>query len=69
VAVRWYSTVVDATDPTRLASFWAQALGWSIFRHRAPDQSDDRARRRDDSGWTIMVAGPAHELLARREQL
>jgi hypothetical protein len=37
VTVRWYSMVVDATDPTRLASFWAQALGWSIACQEADE--------------------------------
>lgn len=37
MTVRWYSMVVDATDPTRLASFWAQALGWSIAYQEADE--------------------------------
>jgi len=37
VGVRWYSMVVDAADPKRLASFWAQALSWSIA-YEEPDE-------------------------------
>jgi len=28
MAVRWYSTVIDSTDPRSLADWWAAALGW-----------------------------------------
>jgi hypothetical protein len=28
MAVRWYSTVIDSTDPRALADWWAGALGW-----------------------------------------
>jgi hypothetical protein len=28
MTLRWYSTVIDATGPHRLAAFWADALGW-----------------------------------------
>jgi Glyoxalase-like domain len=28
MAVRWYSTVIDSTDPRALADWWAAALGW-----------------------------------------
>jgi Glyoxalase-like domain len=28
MAVRWYSTVIDSTDPRPLADWWAAALGW-----------------------------------------
>jgi len=28
MALRWYTTVIDSTDPRALASWWASALGW-----------------------------------------
>lgn len=27
---RWYSVVIDATDPARLARWWAEVLGYKI---------------------------------------
>ena len=61
MAVRWYSMVVDATEPTRLASFWAQALGWNIA-YEEPDEIAIEAP--DDPGdcvpaiLFVRVAGP-----------
>ncbi|HZN13743.1 MAG TPA: VOC family protein [Acidimicrobiales bacterium] len=37
---RLVSLTFDATDPTRLARFWASALGWEIV-----DESGDVALR------------------------
>jgi len=34
---RWYSVVVDATDPARLARWWAEVLGYKIT-FEAPDE-------------------------------
>ena len=31
MALRWYSTVVESTDPRALAHWWAQALGWDVI--------------------------------------
>jgi hypothetical protein len=31
MALRWYSNVVESTDPARLARWWAEALGWQIM--------------------------------------
>ncbi|MDO8145515.1 VOC family protein [Isoptericola sp. 178] len=28
--LRWYSTVVESTDPRALAGWWAEALGWEF---------------------------------------
>ena len=28
MALRWYTTVIDSTDPVALAAWWATALGW-----------------------------------------
>ncbi|MFV2143467.1 VOC family protein [Isoptericola sp. G70] len=30
MSLRWYSTVVETTDPRRLAGWWAEALGWQL---------------------------------------
>jgi hypothetical protein len=49
VTLRWYTTVVEAAAPQRLASFWAAALGWSAAYEEsdevaieAPDDPQDR---------------------------
>jgi hypothetical protein len=49
MTLRWYSTVIDATDPHRLAAFWADALGWETayanqdeVALEAPNDPDDR---------------------------
>ncbi len=31
MALRWYSIVVESTDPGRLARWWAEALGWQVI--------------------------------------
>jgi predicted enzyme related to lactoylglutathione lyase len=43
MTLRWYSTVIDATGPHRLAAFWADALGWETA---APTRTRWRSRRR-----------------------
>ncbi len=37
MTIRWQCVCVDANDPDRLASFWAEALGWRRT-HEEPDQ-------------------------------
>ena len=33
MALRWYTTVIEARDPHALAQWWAQALGWDYLRY------------------------------------
>lgn len=49
MTLRWYTVVVEAADPRRLADFWAAALGWQLAYEQlndvaieAPDDVDDR---------------------------
>lgn len=49
MTLSWYTTVVDASDPGRLAAFWAEALHWTLAYEQpndvaieAPDDPDDR---------------------------
>jgi len=49
MTLRWYTTVVDAADPHRLAAFWADTLGWATayteedeVALEAPNDADDR---------------------------
>ncbi len=37
MTIRWQCVCVDANDPDRLASFWAEALGWRRT-HEEPDE-------------------------------
>lgn len=30
MVLRWYSTVIDTTDPRELAGWWAEAIDWRI---------------------------------------
>ncbi|WP_430591542.1 VOC family protein [Humidisolicoccus flavus] len=31
MALRWYSTVIESTDPGKLARWWAAALDWQVI--------------------------------------
>jgi len=31
MALRWYSTVIDTHDPSRLARWWAEAIDWQVI--------------------------------------
>jgi hypothetical protein len=31
MTLRWYSNVVESTDPSRLGHWWAEALGWEVI--------------------------------------
>lgn len=37
MASQWYTVVVDATDPARLARWWSEVLGFRIA-YEAPDE-------------------------------
>ena len=37
MALRWYTTVIDAHDVAGLARWWAEVLGWTIV-YEAPDE-------------------------------
>jgi predicted enzyme related to lactoylglutathione lyase len=46
---------VDAADPTALARFWAQALGWAITLEE-PDEADVEPPGPDDPGVPLVFA-------------
>lgn len=31
MALRWYSNVIESTDPSKLAHWWARALDWDVI--------------------------------------
>jgi hypothetical protein len=37
MALRWYSNVIESTDPGRLARWWGQAIDWQIV-YEADDE-------------------------------
>jgi hypothetical protein len=37
MTLRWYSNVIESTDPSRLARWWAAALGWEVI-YESPDE-------------------------------
>ncbi len=37
MALRWYSNVIESTDPGRLARWWSEALDWQII-YEADDE-------------------------------
>lgn len=51
MALRWYSTVIDAHDPQALARWWASALGWQVIYDTAEE--------------VVLVPGHASEELVR----
>jgi hypothetical protein len=38
MALRWYTTVIDSTDPRSLAAWWAKALEWQTV-YEADDEA------------------------------
>ncbi len=54
---RWYAVVVDATDPARLARWWAEVLGYKIT-FEAPDEV---AIARDEHSSPGLVFVPVPE--------
>lgn len=53
----WYSIVVDAHEPGRLAHWWAEVLGYSVVFEAA----DEVAIARDPSTYPGMVFVPVPE--------
>ena len=37
MTLRWYSTVIESTDPRALARWWSEALGWEVM-YEADDE-------------------------------
>jgi len=31
MTLRWYSNIIESTDPSRIARWWAEALGWDVI--------------------------------------
>lgn len=54
---RWYSVVVDATDPARLARWWAEVLGYKITF----EAEDEVSIARDERSFPGLVFVPVPE--------
>lgn len=37
MTLRWYTNVIESTNPRRLAHWWAEALGWEIVYDTEPE--------------------------------
>jgi predicted enzyme related to lactoylglutathione lyase len=54
---RFYTVVVDATDPARLARFWAAVLDWKIVF----EQLDEVVIAKDEDTYPGLVFGTVPE--------
>jgi hypothetical protein len=57
MASRWYTVVVDASDPARLARWWAGVLDYRILY----EATDEVVIGRDDSTYPGLVFVPVPE--------
>ena len=48
---RWYTVVVDATDPARLARWWAEVLGYQII----DEDSDEVSIAPDKTSYPNLI--------------
>jgi predicted enzyme related to lactoylglutathione lyase len=65
MASRWYSVVVDASDPARLARWWAEVLDYRIFFETA----DEVVIARDEQTYPGLVFVPVPEQKAGKNRL
>lgn len=54
---RWYTVVIDSTDPASLARFWASVLDYQIV-YEAPDEV---VVAKDDKTYPGLIFGPVPE--------
>lgn len=57
VSVRWYSVVVDSRNPSTLARFWADVLGYRIVF----EEPDEVVLARDEDSYPTLVFVPVPE--------
>ena len=57
MASRWYTVVIDSSDPGRLARWWAQALDYQVVYESA----DEVVVARDDQTYPGLVFVPVPE--------
>ena len=62
---RWYTVVVDATDPARLARWWAEVLDYRLL-YEAPDEV---VIGRDEKTYPGLVFVPVPEPKAGKNRL
>ena len=65
MASRWYTVIVDAADPGRLARFWAAVLDYQIVF----EQPDEVVIARDRQTYPGMVFVPVPEAKAAKNRL
>jgi hypothetical protein len=69
MALQWYSTVVNAREPRRLAAFWAQVLGWAVAYKRPDDVAIEALDIPDDRIPAIIFVRNAAEPKTRKNRL
>ncbi|CAM3237144.1 VOC family protein [Stackebrandtia soli] len=65
MASRWYSTVVDARDPRRLAHWWAEVLGFRVVY----ETIGETAIRGDGHPGLVFVPVAADKIVKNRLHL
>jgi hypothetical protein len=70
MSVRFYSVIIDAADPPKLARWWANALGWQLTLEQA-DEVDIAAGRGPDGKELepILTFVPVPEAKAGKNRL
>ncbi|HET6212537.1 MAG TPA: VOC family protein [Micromonosporaceae bacterium] len=61
---RWFSVVVDAQDPPRLARWWAEVLGFKVWQ-----DGEEVWIARDDSSYPGLLFVPVPERKATKNRL
>ncbi|MDP9239717.1 MAG: VOC family protein [Actinomycetota bacterium] len=62
---RWYTVVVDAADPGRLARFWAEVLGYQIVY----EATDEVVIARDEHTFPGLIFVPVPEAKGVKNRL
>jgi predicted enzyme related to lactoylglutathione lyase len=62
---RWYTVVVDATDPARLARWWAEVLDYRLLY----EASDEVVIGRDENTYPGLVFVPVPEPKSGKNRL
>ncbi|MFJ3790832.1 VOC family protein [Kitasatospora sp. NPDC090091] len=65
MTVRLYQIVVDSRDPSALARFWAEALGWRVLL----EDPDEVVVGADEDAWPGLVFVPVPEEKAGKNRL
>ena len=65
MSVRLYGVVIDSSDPSRLAHWWAEALGWQVVF----EATEEVAVARDENTHPGLVFVPVPESKTTKNRL